>query len=109
MPADHMQTNTYLFGLFADLVDSVALEGCLKHYENSQDAFAAVSSILVSAILQKTVVVLQPDELTQFVSLLAAQTSKEKVRHWLDMRAPDATLQLAEAAEMALFGISELQ
>lgn len=103
------QNLTYLFGVFSDTCDSVALETAVARYSDQALAFASISQILVVAILDKIAVSLPASDLDKLLSLFEQKTSKDEVRQWLDTKIPNATLLLTETVELSLFGLADLK
>jgi len=99
---------TYLFGVFSDTCDAVALDRLVSQYSDQTAAFSGLSTIIVSSILEKIALSLSSSDLDKFVSLCHQRVVKNDIRQWLDTKLPDATLLLTETAELSLFGLSEL-
>lgn len=102
------QNFTYLFGVFSDTTDSVALETAVARYQDQTSAFTTITQLLVVAILDKIAVSLSASDLDKLLSLFEQKASKDKVRQWLDTKIPNATLLLTETVELSLFGLAEL-
>lgn len=102
------QNMTYLFGVFADTCDSVALETAVARYSDQAAAFASITQILVVAILDKVAISLPASDLDKLLTLFEQKAHKDNVRQWLDSKLPDATLLLTETVELTLFGLAEL-
>ena len=109
MASQSNQNITYLFGVFADTCDSVALETAVARYPDQAAAFATITKLLVVAILDKIAVSLPASDLDKLLTLFEQKASKEEVRQWLDSKLPDATLLLTETVELSLFGLAELR
>lgn len=103
------QNITYLFGVFSDTSDSVALETAVARYQDQTTAFTALTQLLVVAILDKIAVSLSASDLDKLLRLFEQKASKDKIRQWLDTKMPNATLLLTETVEMSLFGLSDLR